>query len=71
MAEYRQWRNENRTYLKDVIPLDTPYNLKVEVSSLCNAKCVYCAYSKPDHGVFEGKDVLVTQYVKTVQFQMI
>ncbi len=54
MAEYRQWRNENRNYLKDVIPLDTPYNLKVEVSSLCNAKCVYCAHSKEDHGVYEG-----------------
>lgn len=54
MAEYRQWRNENRTYLKDVIPLDTPYNLKVEVSSLCNARCVYCAHASRDHGVFEG-----------------
>lgn len=54
MAEYKQWRNENRTYLKDVIPLDTPYNLKVEVSSLCNARCIYCAHSKKDHGVFEG-----------------
>lgn len=38
MAEYRQWREENRTYLKDVVPLDTPYNIKVEVSSLCNAR---------------------------------
>lgn len=54
MAEYRQWRNEDRTYLKDVIPLDTPYNLKVEVSSLCNARCVYCAHAKKDHGVYEG-----------------
>ena len=54
MAEYRQWRNENRTYLKDVIPLDTPYNLKVEVSSLCNARCVYCAHASRDHGVYEG-----------------
>ncbi len=54
MAEYRQWRNENRTYLKDVIPLDTPYNLKVEVSSLCNARCNYCAHANPDHGVYEG-----------------
>ncbi len=54
MAEYRQWRNENRTYLKDVIPLDTPYNLKVEVSSLCNARCVYCAHASKDHGVYEG-----------------
>ncbi len=55
MAEYRQWREENRTYLKDVVPLETPYNVKVEVSSLCNAKCVYCAHSKPDHGgVWQG-----------------
>lgn len=54
MAEYKQWRNENRTYLKDVIPLDTPYNLKVEASSLCNAKCVYCAHASKDHGVYEG-----------------
>lgn len=54
MAEYKQWRNEERTYLKDVIPLDTPYNLKVEVSSLCNMRCVYCAHSKTNHGVYEG-----------------
>ena len=50
MAEYKQWRNEDRTYLKDVVPLETPYNIKVEVSSLCNARCVYYAHSKPDHG---------------------
>ncbi len=54
MAEYKQWRNEDRTYLKDVIPLDTPYNLKVEVSSFCNARCVYCAHSNRNHGVYEG-----------------
>lgn len=55
MAVYKQWREENRTYLKDVVPLETPYNVKVEVSSLCNARCVYCAHSKPDHGgVWQG-----------------
>ncbi len=54
MAEYKQWRNEDRTYLKDVIPLDTPYNLKVEVSSFCNARCIYCAHAQKDHGVYEG-----------------
>lgn len=54
MAEFRQWRNENRTWLKDVVPLDTPYNLQVEVSSLCNARCVYCAHSRNDHSVYEG-----------------
>lgn len=55
MAEYKQWRNEDRTYLKDVVPLDTPYNIKIEVSSLCNAECNYCAHSKPDAGgVWQG-----------------
>ena len=54
MAEYRQWREEKRTYLKDVVPLDTPYNLLIEVSSLCNARCLYCGHSRPNHGVWEG-----------------
>lgn len=54
MAQIKYWREENRTYLKDVIPLDTPYNIGIEVSSLCNARCVYCAHSKHDHGVYEG-----------------
>lgn len=54
MAEMKYWREEKRTYLKDVIPLDTPYNIGIEVSSLCNAHCVYCAHSKRDHGVYEG-----------------
>jgi len=54
MAEYKQWREEKRTYLKDVVPLDAPYNIKVEVSSLCNLKCVYCAHSVPNHGVYQG-----------------
>ena len=53
MAEYRQWRETNRTMLKDVIPLDTPYNLSFEVSSFCNARCVYCAHSGK-HGQYEG-----------------
>ena len=54
MAEKKYWREENRTSLKDVIPLDTPYNIGIEVSSLCNARCVYCAHSQKGHGVYEG-----------------
>lgn len=54
MVETRYWREENRTFLKEVIPLDTQYNIGIEVSSLCNARCVYCAYSRRDHGVYEG-----------------
>ena len=54
MAEMKYWREDKRTLLKDVIPLDTPYNIGIEASSLCNARCVYCAHSKRDHGVYEG-----------------
>ena len=46
MAEYKQWRNENRTPLKDVIPLATPYNVCIETSTFCNLNCVYCGHSK-------------------------
>lgn len=54
MAEYRQWREINRIPLHEVVPLDTPYNLSIEVSSLCNARCCYCAHSSNNHGQFEG-----------------
>ena len=54
MAEIKYWREEKRTMLKDVVPLDTPYNISIEASSLCNFRCVYCAHSDPNHGVYEG-----------------
>lgn len=53
VAEYRHWREMNRTMLKDVVPLDTPYNIEAEISSFCNARCVYCAHSG-NHGQYEG-----------------
>ncbi len=46
MAKYEYWRNENRTMLKDVIPLDSPYNVCIETSTLCNLDCKYCGHSK-------------------------
>lgn len=54
MAEIKFWRNENRTMLKDVVPLATPYNIAIEASSLCNMNCIYCAHSRKNHGVYEG-----------------
>lgn len=54
MAKKQYWRETNRTPLKDVVPLDTPYSIAIEVSSLCNIGCIYCAHSLPNHGVFEG-----------------
>lgn len=54
MGEVKYWREEDRTMLKDVVPLDTPYNIGIEVSSICNARCVYCAHSSKGHGLYEG-----------------
>lgn len=53
MAEFRQWREIDRVYLKDVVPLDTPYNVALEISSFCNLRCVYCAHST-NHNQYEG-----------------
>ena len=53
MAEFRQWREIDRVYLKDIVPLDTPYNAAIEISSFCNLRCVYCAHSI-GHGQYEG-----------------
>ena len=37
--------DKNRVYLKDVLPLDTPFSINIEISSLCNIHCKYCIHS--------------------------
>lgn len=39
---------ENRTKLQDVIPLDTPFVLFVDPSSICNFKCKFCPTGHPE-----------------------
>lgn len=63
MVEFRQWRNENRTFLKDVVPLDAPYNIMVEVSSLCNARCKYCAHSQQQNYFYGNMQPVVFQKI--------
>ncbi len=63
MAEYRHWRNENRTWLKDVIPLSQPYNVCIETSTLCNLNCVYCAHSKH---LYPEKNMSMDDYIKII-----
>jgi MoaA/NifB/PqqE/SkfB family radical SAM enzyme len=36
---------DQRTHLKDVLPLIMPLSLLVEVTRACNFKCVYCAHA--------------------------
>lgn len=54
MAEFKSWKDSDRTKLKDVVPLDTPYTLLIESSLLCNINCRYCAHSKHMSSIFEG-----------------
>ncbi len=43
--------NNNRTRLETVIPLESPFSMFVDPSSLCNFKCSFCAM----HGSAQGK----------------
>ena len=45
MSKVDVWIEKNRVFLKDILPLDTPFNLGIETSSLCNFKCNYCVHS--------------------------
>ena len=37
--------HRGRAYLKDVLPLDTPFKIELEPTSACNFKCIYCRHS--------------------------
>lgn len=40
------WTERNgRVYLKDVLPLETPFSIIVELTRACNFKCIYCVHS--------------------------
>lgn len=46
MLKDKTWINRNqRQYLKDIIPLDTPLSLEVEPTGFCNFQCSYCNHS--------------------------
>ena len=45
MAEFHTWRNKQRHWLKDAVPLDMPYSMHITVSQICNLRCCYCSQS--------------------------
>lgn len=45
-AEYAPKFNiEERIPLQDVIPLDIPFSVQIDVASVCNMKCNFCFHS--------------------------
>ncbi|TXJ19720.1 radical SAM protein [Brachyspira aalborgi] len=62
------WIERNqRNYLKDVLPLDTPYSIQIETIRACNFKCVYCAYSSDKIQLYTMKLDTFTKAIKGLQ----
>ncbi len=45
MIKYTELKTTNRQNLKDILPLEKPFTVLIEPSSLCNFKCVQCFQS--------------------------
>jgi len=48
MAEIISKQDAQRTRLETVIPLETPFELQLAVTNICNFRCGYCPCSAPD-----------------------
>jgi MoaA/NifB/PqqE/SkfB family radical SAM enzyme len=45
--------DKKRQYLHEILPLDTPFSVNIEPSSLCNIKCRYCIHSTSQEHIKE------------------
>lgn len=61
---------QKRTCLQDVLPLDTPFTLLVEVSRLCNFKCRFCPQSEKDKFLLFDKNLLSLEDFQEILSQM-
>ena len=52
MIKYTELKSTNRQNLMDVLPLDKPFTVLIEPSSLCNFRCVQCFHSIDDDNYF-------------------
>lgn len=48
LAEIKPSFDENRHRLGDILPLDTPFNVLIDSSEVCNFRCNYCFRAKAD-----------------------
>lgn len=46
MVKEKSWINRNqRSFLKDIVPLDMPLSMQIEPTGACNFRCNYCYHS--------------------------
>jgi MoaA/NifB/PqqE/SkfB family radical SAM enzyme len=46
--------NSEKTELENVVPLDTPFSVHIDVCSICNFKCNFCFQSDPEAMKMKG-----------------
>jgi radical SAM protein with 4Fe4S-binding SPASM domain len=63
LEKQRPWEQEQpRSRLADCLPLDTPYSVQIDPSSLCNFRCRFCPTGHPEllEKVGRGRGQLMT-----------
>ncbi|MEW6668830.1 MAG: radical SAM/SPASM domain-containing protein [Thermodesulfobacteriota bacterium] len=65
-ATIKSHRSENRTPLQEVIPLETPYRMHIEVTNLCNFKCIFCPPYNSGKGVGPKKQNMSFPFFKKI-----
>ena len=54
MLAYTQLKDNERKKLRDIIPLEKPFTLVIEPSSLCNFRCIMCFQSIHGNSYFNA-----------------
>lgn len=66
MAERNNIVNKNRINLGEVLPLDTPFSLFIDVCNACNFKCKFCAIQTTEIETFKKQVMSWELYMKVV-----
>jgi uncharacterized Fe-S cluster-containing radical SAM superfamily protein len=65
--EYKAMYSQERSVLKDHIPLESPYVIHLELTSFCNIRCEYCIHSLGREGMLQKGHVFGTMNDDTLE----
>ena len=66
-AERNNIVNTNRVNLGEVLPLDTPFSLFIDICNACNFKCKFCAIQTTEIKTFKRQVMSWELYQKVIQ----
>lgn len=59
--------NASREKLAEIVPIDTPLTMHIELNSACNLKCKFCMHNNPDNRkILQGKGMELNVFRKLV-----